>query len=161
MDDRPNRVYCHGVSSATRRGLMRHCLAIAALAVAGIGGFVLATDGHAGNTGAFAYAGRVVHVVDGDTVDVLLKSSKKVRVRVIGIDTPERGDCYFDAATARMSQLAYAKSVVLRGDATQATHDRYSRLLAYVDVGKHDAGATLVREGYARVYIFDRPFQRV
>src|SRR3954452_6066653 len=121
-------------------------------------GFALAGDGHARDSGAFTYSGRVVHVVDGDTVDVALKNASRVRVRVIGIDTPEVGTCY---ATRRMIQLTSSKNVVLRGDSTQATHDRYSRLLAYVDVAAKDAGATLVREGYAHVYIYGgRPFLR-
>src|SRR3954465_8068010 len=124
-------------------------------------GFALAGDGHARDSGAFTYSGRVVHVVDGDTVDVALKNASRVRVRVIGIDTPEVGTCYAAAATRRMIQLTSSKNVVLRGDSTQATHDRYSRLLAYVDVGAKDAGAMLVREGYAHVYIYGgRPFLR-
>ena len=124
-------------------------------------GFALAGDGHARDSGAFTYSGRVVHVVDGDTVDVALKNASRVRVRVIGIDTPEVGTCYAAAATRRMIQLTSSKNVVLRGDSTQATHDRYSRLLAYVDIAAKDAGATLVREGYAHVYIYGgRPFLR-
>src|SRR4051794_19682773 len=134
---------------------------VATLAAVAVLGSVFAGDVLARDTGAFAYSGRVVHVVDGDTVDVALKSSKRVRVRVIGIDTPEVGTCYAAAATTRMIQLVSSKNVVLHGDATQATRDRYSRLLAYVDVGRRDAGATLVREGYARVYIYGgRPFLR-
>lgn len=141
---------------------MRHRLALAAIVVAAaLIGSVLATDVLAGNAGAFTYAGRVVHVVDGDTIDVALNSSSRVRVRVIGIDTPEVGTCYAAAATRRMTQLTLDKRVLLHGDATQATRDRYSRLLAYVDVGSVDAGATLVREGYAHVYVYDRPFKRV
>src|SRR3954469_18517993 len=124
-------------------------------------GFALAGDVHARDSGAFTYSGRVVHVVDGDTVDVALKNASRVRVRVIGIDTPEVGTCYAAAATRRMIQLTSSKNVVLRGDSTQATHDRYSRLLAYVDVAAQDAGATLVRGGYAHVYIYGgRPFLR-
>jgi len=140
---------------------LRASTIVATLAAVAVLGFVFAGDVLARDTGAFAYSGRVVHVVDGDTVDVALKSSKRVRVRVIGIDTPEVGTCYAAAATTRMIQLVSSKNVVLHGDATQATRDRYSRLLAYVDVGRRDAGATLVREGYARVYIYGgRPFLR-
>src|SRR3954453_16962203 len=140
---------------------LRASTIVATLAAVAALGSVFAGDVLARDTGAFAYSGRVVHVVDGDTVDVALKSSKRVRVRVIGIDTPEVGTCYAAAATRRMIQLTSSKNVVLRGDSTQATHARYSRLLAYVDVAAKDAGATLLREGYAHVYIYGgRPFLR-
>jgi micrococcal nuclease len=116
----------------------------------------------AASAGRFSYTGTVSRVVDGDTLDVTLNGGKRERVRVIGIDTPERGDCYFTQASRRTASLALGKRVVLRGDPTQDTRDRYSRLLAYVDIGgSQDLGVRLVREGYAAVYVFRRPFARL
>ncbi|MDX6514092.1 MAG: hypothetical protein QOE36_3596, partial [Gaiellaceae bacterium] len=43
---------------------------------------------------AFTLRGNVDRVIDGDTVVVALESGKTTRVRLIGIDTPERGRCY-------------------------------------------------------------------
>ena len=112
--------------------------------------------------GRFALAGVVTAVVDGDTIDTRLDGGRKERVRLIGIDTPERGDCFFAQASARTRALALGRRVVLRGDATQDTRDRYGRLLAYVDVGgSTDLGRALLRGGHAKVYVYDRPFQRV
>ena len=112
--------------------------------------------------GAFTYRGTVTHVVDGDTLDVRLTSGKTERIRLIGIDTPERGDCYFSQATARARQLAMSKQVVLRGDATQDTRDRYGRLLAYVWLpGGKDLGYQLIAGGFAKVYVYRDPFQRL
>ena len=48
-----------------------------------------------------------------------------------------------------------------RGDATQATRDRYGRLLAYAWVRGRDLGYQQVASGLARVYVYDRPFQRL
>ena len=108
------------------------------------------------------YRGTVTHIVDGDTLDVRLTSGKTERIRVIGIDTPERGVCYFSQATARARQLAMSKQVVLRGDATQDTRDRYGRLLAYVWLpGGKDLGYQLVAGGFAKVYVYRDPFQRL
>jgi hypothetical protein len=70
----------------------------------------------------------VTDVVDGDTLDV----SSGMRVRIIGIDTPERGDCGFDAATASLRSLVAGKTVTLVAGARDDT-DRYGRLLRYVD----------------------------
>lgn len=112
--------------------------------------------------GRFVMRGVVTTVVDGDTVDTRLDSGRTERVRLIGIDTPERGDCFFSQASARTRGLALGRRVVLRGDATQDTRDRYGRLLAYVDIGgSNDLGRALIRGGHATVYVYRRPFQRV
>ena len=112
--------------------------------------------------GSFVMRGVVSTVVDGDTIDARLDSGRVERVRLIGIDTPERGDCFFAQASARTRALALGRRVVLRGDATQDTRDRYGRLLAYVDIGgSADLGRALIRGGHASVYVYRRPFQRV
>jgi micrococcal nuclease len=111
---------------------------------------------------AFALRGTVTYVVDGDTLDVRLAGGGQEWVRLIGIDTPERGACYASNATAAARRFASGRRVVLRSDATQDTRDRYGRLLAYVSVdGKNDLGYRLVRDGYAAVYVYARPFARL
>lgn len=116
----------------------------------------------AGGAGAFTYRGTVTHIVDGDTLDVRLDSGKLERIRLIGIDTPERGACYSANAAARARQLAMSKQVVLRGDPTQDTRDRYGRLLAYVWIpGGKDLGYQLVAGGFAKVYVYRDAFQRL
>jgi endonuclease YncB( thermonuclease family) len=51
----------------------------------------------------------VTHVVDGDTVDAGLPDGSLVRVRLIGIDTPERGECGFDQASEYMESIALGR----------------------------------------------------
>ena len=132
--------------------------AVAALTCAAAG----SADGPAATAGAFTSRGTVTHIVDGDTLDVRLTNGKTERVRLIGIDTPERGACFFSQATARAQQLAMSKRVVLRGDATQDTRDRYGRLLAYVWLpGRKDLGYQLIAGGFAKVYVFRDAFQRL
>ena len=112
--------------------------------------------------GAFTYRGTITHIVDGDTLDVRLASGRTERIRLIGIDTPERGECYATKATERARLLAMSKPVVLRGDATQDTRDRYGRLLAYVWIpGGKDLGYQLIAGGFAKVYVYRNPFQRL
>ena len=142
---------------------MRGALTAAAVFVAGLlAALSFSSAGTASSSGAFTLNGMVIHVVDGDTLDVRLRSGKRERIRVIGIDTPERGVCFFSQSSRRASELALGKNVTLRGDATQDTRDRYGRLLAYVDVNGHrDLGLALVQGGYAAVYVFREPFQRL
>lgn len=112
--------------------------------------------------GRFSLRGTVTHVVDGDTLDVRLAGGKSERIRLIGIDTPELGECGAAQATSTARRLAAGRPVVLKGDATQATRDRYARLLAYVWIGgARDLGYQLLASGLARVYVYDRPFARL
>ncbi|MEJ7569642.1 MAG: thermonuclease family protein [Gaiellaceae bacterium] len=115
----------------------------------------------AATSGSFTYSGTVTYVVDGDTLDVRI-GLKTERIRVIGIDTPERGGCYASSATEAAKRLADGQRVVLKGDPTQDTRDRYGRLLAYVWLphGK-DFGYQMIAGGFAKVYVFRREFQRV
>lgn len=70
----------------------------------------------------------VVNVVDGDTIDVTVGGVEE-RVRLYGVDTPERGDpCFFEAA-ARTEALTREGVLLEPGPRAR---DRYGRLLAYV-----------------------------
>ena len=121
----------------------------------------LAAAGQAARSGAFTLRGTVTRVVDGDTVHVRI-GSRDERVRLIGINAPEVGECDAAKATTLARQLAQGRAVKLVGDATQATRDRYGRLLAYVwIVNGPDLGYQELARGYARVYIYDRPFKRL
>lgn len=92
----------------------------------------------------------VARVIDGDTIEL----ANGERVRYIGIDTPERGQPYYEAAKRFNAQLVQGKHVELEFDVQQ--RDRYGRLLAYVHV-EHNGkrvfvNAELVRQGYALAY---------
>jgi micrococcal nuclease len=137
------------------------CLATAAVATAANVGPTGAA-GRAEMLGPFTFRGTVTHIVDGDTLDVRLSNGKKERIRLIGIDAPERGGCFSSSATARARQLALSKPVVIRGDATQDTRDRYGRLLAYVWIpGGKDLGFQLIAGGFAKPYVYRSAFERL
>lgn len=99
--------------------------------------------------------GRVVRIVDGDTIHVLVGGQRE-KVRYIGVDTPETHkpgtpvQCYGRAASAFNARLLAGRRVQLRTDAE--TRDRYGRLLAYV-YRRPDGlfvNAELMRQGFAR-----------
>ncbi len=99
--------------------------------------------------------GQVVHVVDGDTIDVMVDGTK-VRVRYIGMDTPETHsgvEWLGPEASAANGQLVMGREVVLEKDVSET--DQYGRALRYVWL--HD-GATwtlvnleLIRQGFATI----------
>ncbi len=86
---------------------------------------------------------RVVRVIDGDTVQL----SGVGRVRLIGVDTPERGRCFEDAATRFTRERIGGRRV--RYALGEEDEDRYGRMLAYLyrRGGMHNLA--LVRRGYA------------
>lgn len=85
----------------------------------------------------------VTEVIDGDTVDL----GNGERVRLVGIDTPERGECGYEKAADALSALVLGRHVELvRSDEDR---DQYARLLRYVDVDGLDAGLALLRRGLA------------
>lgn len=86
---------------------------------------------------------RVVEVIDGDTIDL----ANGERVRLVGIDTPEVGECGYEAAKQRLERLALGQRVTLRE--SDEDRDRYGRLLRYVDRGRRDLGLDLIQQGLA------------
>ena len=85
----------------------------------------------------------VARVVDGDTVEL----GNGETVRLVGIDTPEVGECGFEAASANLARLVLGKDVQLAK--SDEDRDGYGRLLRYVDVAGTDAGLRLIRNGRA------------
>ena len=104
--------------------------------------------------------GLVTNVVDGDTLRARIGSSTE-RVRLIGVDAPERGECYFTLSTALLRELALDTVVRIQGDSTQRERDRFGRLLAYIDLPDGvDAGEVLLERGAAVVFETRPPFAR-
>ena len=91
--------------------------------------------------------GRVVAVHDGDTISVLIAGSP-IRVRLAGIDAPERGQPFANAARHALESRVAGRevTVVPRG------RDGYGRVLGRVYVDGVDVNAEQVRSGYAWVF---------
>lgn len=96
----------------------------------------------------------VTRVVDGDTAVVDLDGSE-VRVRFIGIDTPESVapdqpvECFGPQASSYTTDRLEGEMVRLEFDVERL--DQYGRTLAYVWIGSELFNETLVAEGYALV----------
>lgn len=91
-----------------------------------------------------AFSAHVVGVHDGDTITVL-QGREQTKIRLEGIDAPELGQAFGQAAKRRTSALVFARDVEIR----PKEYDRYGRLVARVVVGGEDVSLALVREGMA------------
>ncbi len=98
-------------------------------------------------------AGRAVKIVDGDTFDLLVETpegKRTVRIRLDGIDCPERGQDFGTVAKDGLGSLLMDKSLRF----TPLDTDRYGRVVGDV----HTTSGTwvneaLVREGLAWHYV--------
>lgn len=96
---------------------------------------------------AAAQTWAVTKVVDGDTIWASRDGISR-KVRLIGIDTPESGECGFTESTRNLRGIIGGQRVTLTAGA-QDDVDQYGRLLRYVDVGGVDAGLRQIKKGYA------------
>jgi micrococcal nuclease len=107
----------------------------------------------------------VLAAIDGDTLIIETKSGEE-KVRLIGIDTPEvdpnQGgpECYGIEASRRTKELTEQQRVTIELDESQGTRDVYGRLLAYVHLSdKSILNQTLIAEGYAREYTYNKSYR--
>ena len=101
---------------------------------------------------------RVLHVIDGDTILVLIDGTSE-RVRLIGINTPEtkgvntRDECFGLEASDRTNIMLARKEVRLLGDSLNDDRDKFGRLLRYVYLPDDTLiNEELVRSGFATLY---------
>lgn len=92
--------------------------------------------------------GRVVGVADGDTVTVLDDSSTEHRVRIAGIDAPEKRQPYSNQSKVALSNLVMGQVVSVEWH----KRDRYRRIVGSVQLAQVDAGFELVKVGLAWHY---------
>lgn len=92
--------------------------------------------------------GRVVGVTDGDTVKVLDGERREYKIRLAGIDAPERKQPFGQRAKQRLSDLVYGKTVEVEWHKL----DRYKRLVGKILIGERDANLEMVKSGLAWHY---------
>ena len=106
-----------------------------------------AADKKATAARAAAQTWAVMKVVDGDTIWVARDGVSR-KVRLVGIDTPESGQCGFTESTRNLRGIIGGQRVRLTAGA-QDDVDQYGRLLRYVDVNGVDAGLRQIKQGQA------------
>ena len=92
--------------------------------------------------------GKVIRVLDGDTIDVL-QDKKPVRVRLLNIDAPEKKQAYGSWSTNQLKALVAGQPVTV----TYTQKDRYGRVLGrVVTTNGTEANRFMVQSGAAWVY---------
>jgi endonuclease YncB( thermonuclease family) len=93
-------------------------------------------------------SGRVVGVADGDTVTVLDASRQQHKIRLMGIDAPEKKQAFGNKSKQALSDLVFNKQVSVEFSKT----DRYGRTIGKILVDGLDANLEQVKKGMAWHY---------
>ena len=92
--------------------------------------------------------GKVVKVIDGDTIDILDSNKNSHRIRFHGIDAPEKKQAYGNKSREFLASLIAGKQVkVLVKD-----KDRYQRIVGVIKLEGEDINKNMVVNGYAWAY---------
>ena len=92
--------------------------------------------------------GLVVGVSDGDSITVLDTDQRQHKIRLQGIDAPEKAQAYGQKSKESLSNLVYNKTVKVHG----SKKDRYGRTLGQVMLGDLDVCLEQVKRGMAWHY---------
>jgi endonuclease YncB( thermonuclease family) len=92
--------------------------------------------------------GRVVGVSDGDTVTVLDANKRTHKIRLLGIDSPEKSQAFGERAKQSLSDLVFNKQVTVQG----SKQDRYGRDLGKIVLDGQDINLEQIRRGMAWHY---------
>lgn len=93
-------------------------------------------------------SGTVIKIVDGDTFDILTQQNQTIRIRMNGIDCPEKKQDYYSVAKTKLGDYIFNKVVEI----ITFGKDRYKRTIANVFVDNKNINVAMVRNGYAWHY---------
>ena len=97
---------------------------------------------------AEAITGRVVGISDGDTITVLDAQRVQHKIRLAGIDAPEKAQPFGNRSKESLSDLAFNRTVTVETD----KRDRYGREVGKVLVDGRDVNLIQVERGMAWHY---------
>lgn len=92
--------------------------------------------------------GRVVGIADGDTVTVLDDANTHFKIRLMGIDAPEKKQAFGNKSKESLSALVYNKQVIV----VYNKKDKYGRTVGKILVGGVDANLEQIKAGMAWHY---------
>lgn len=97
----------------------------------------------------FAIEGKVIKVSDGDTITILNPQKQQVKVRLYGIDAPEKKQAYGNKSRKFLSNLIAGKIVEVK----EKGKDKYKRILGIVYLDGQDINSKMVSSGYAWAFV--------
>lgn len=87
-----------------------------------------------GTTHAATLSGRVIAISDGDTITLLDSSKQQHKIRLAGIDAPEKKQAFGERSKEHLSRLVFGKPVEIEW----TKRDKYKRIVGKVLVAEPD-----------------------
>jgi micrococcal nuclease len=122
---------------------------------------VPAVHGPEAHANPIATTATVLKIVDGDTVDIVDDVRGRLRIRLLGIDTPETKKpgytvgCWGPEASEFAKATLLGQRVAFATDPSQGVYDRYGRTLAFLDrADGWDYSVEAARAGMAHAYVY-------
>lgn len=91
----------------------------------------------------------VTRIIDGDTI-----VAGNETIRLLGINTPEKGEKYYSEAKEFLEELTLNQSIKI--EKTREDKDKYYRSLRYVFLNNINVNKLLIENGYANPYFFEK-----
>jgi micrococcal nuclease len=92
----------------------------------------------------------VVRVIDGDTIEIARNETLKETIRLLGINTPERGEKYYKEAKEFLESLVLNRTIEL--EKLREDKDKYGRSLRYIFAAGKNVNINIIEEGFANAY---------
>ena len=102
----------------------------------------------------YTLAGKVVAISDGDTLTILDEAKTQHKIRLAGIDAPEKGQTFGTKARENLAAKVFGQNV--RVDVIDV--DRYHREVGRIFLGERFINMEMVTDGFAWRYMqYDKP----
>lgn len=96
----------------------------------------------------YSFAARVIKVADGDTVTAVTEDDQTFKIRLFGIDAPEKKQTYGPKSQKALSGMINRKEV----DIEIVAGDKYGRSVGIIYLGNKTINEEMVKKGHAWVY---------
>ncbi|WP_051284035.1 thermonuclease family protein [Desulforegula conservatrix] len=96
----------------------------------------------------YPFSARVIKVADGDTVTAVTEDGQPLKVRLFGIDAPEKNQAYGQKSKKALSGMINRKEV----DIEIVAGDKYGRSVGIIYLGNKTINEEMVKKGHAWVY---------
>ena len=148
----PNHPTCDIIFSMKTKAILTAITAL--LAASGLTGYTIVKTTDIEQPGFETREHKITKIIDGDTLKIKTGTLKTRKVRLIGINAPEKGECFFGESKEALTKITESKIINIEKDISGL--DKYKRLLRYVIVINEDpeqdnipVNYYMIRNGFA------------
>lgn len=91
---------------------------------------------------------KVIKVTDGDTIHVLDRARERHKIRLVGVDAPEKKQAFGKKSTKNLAVYVAGKNI----EVEYSKHDRYGRIVGKLLLNDQDINLQQVKDGFAWHY---------